>query len=120
MPEDIRDHALHVFQAAVMDHANVGDAIKRVQTEALSKIDERFKGERYKGFIKFDYDTSVVEIKVSDMNRPQVLESKFTSILQVNKFGNGNSQFSSGIGVKKMVCPDPFMGRLSDPNMNKR
>ncbi|TRY74975.1 hypothetical protein TCAL_11110 [Tigriopus californicus] len=101
LPEDIRDHALHVFQAAVMDHSNVGDAIKRVQTEALSKIDERFKGERYKGFIKFDYDTSVVEIKV-------------------NKFGNGNSQFSSGIGVKKMVCPDPFMGRLSDPNMNKR
>merc|ERR1712183_1127146 len=37
-----------------------------------------------------------------------------------NKFGNGNAQFSVGLGVKKMVCPDPFMGRLSDPNMNGR
>ena len=53
------------------------------------------------GFIKFDYDTSVITINV-------------------NKFGNGNAQFSVGMGVKKMVCPDPFMGRLSDPNMNRK
>ena len=60
----------------------------------------------------------------------------------MNKFGNGNAQFSVGMGVKKMVrsfkrsqemrqssdysknaffqvCPDPFMGALSDPNMNR-
>ena len=39
--------------------------------------------------------------------------------INVNKFGNGNAQFSVGMGVKKMVCPDPFMGKLSDPNMNR-
>ena len=38
---------------------------------------------------------------------------------QINKFAGGNCQFSSGIGTKKMVCPDPFMGRLSDPNMHR-
>ena len=52
------------------------------------------------GFIKFDYDTNVITVNV-------------------NKFGNGNAQFSVGMGVKKMVCPDPFMGKLSDPNMNR-
>ena len=52
------------------------------------------------GFIKFDFDSWVITINV-------------------NKFGNGNAQFSAGVGQKKMVCPDPFMGKLSDPNMNR-
>ena len=39
--------------------------------------------------------------------------------INVNKFGNGNAQFSAGVGEKKLVCPDPFMGRLSDNNMNR-
>ena len=63
-------------------------------------MDEIYKGQRYKGFIKFDYDTNVVSI-------------------QINKFAGGNSQFSSGVGVKKSVCPDPFMGKLADPNMRR-
>jgi hypothetical protein len=75
----------------------VGDAINKVQKDVLVKCDEVFKGQRYKGFIKFDYDTNVVSI-------------------QINKFAGGNCQFSAGIGTKKMVCPDPFMGRLADQN----
>merc|ERR1711913_277750 len=93
LPEDIRNRALSVFRAAISDKATVQQAIEEVQT--------RFKGQRFKGFIKFDYDTSVITINV-------------------NKFGNGNAQFSVEMGVKKMVCPDPFMGRLSDPNMNRK
>ena len=38
---------------------------------------------------------------------------------QINKFAGGNCQFSAGIGTKKTVCPDPFMGRLHDPNVNQ-
>ena len=116
LPEDIRDRALSVFRAAISDKATVQQAIEKVQKEALVEVETRFKGQRFKvgiylrtdcmirlaqGFIKFDYDTSVITINV-------------------NKFGNGNAQFSVGMGVKKMVCPDPFMGRLSDPNMNRK
>ena len=54
----------------------------------------------FQGYIKFDFDSWVITINV-------------------NKFGNGNAQFSAGVGQKKMVCPDPFMGKLSDPNMNR-
>ena len=43
----------------------VGDAIQKVQKDVLSKCDERFKGQRYKGFIKFDFDTNVISITVS-------------------------------------------------------
>jgi hypothetical protein len=80
---------------------NIGDCIKRVQLGPLKEIDERYKGQRYKGFIKFDFDTNVVTINV-------------------NKFAGGSSSFSSGIGTRKMICPDPFMGKLSDPNMHRR
>merc|ERR1711936_40127 len=89
LPEDIRDRALSVFRAAISDKCTIQQAIEKVQKEALVEVETRFKGQRFKGFIKFDYDTNV------------------------NKFGNGNAQFSVGMGVKKMVCPDPFMGKLS-------
>ena len=109
---------MSVFRAAISDKATVQQAIEKVQKEALTEVEERFKGQRFKvftkvlnderqlirpfqGFIKFDYETTVITINV-------------------NKFGNGNAQFSVGMGVKKMVCPDPFMGKLSDPNMNRR
>lgn len=97
LPTDLRDAALLCFEAAVANRMTVGDAITKVQKDVLVKCDEVFKGQRYKGFIKFDYDTSVVSI-------------------QINKFAGGNCQFSAGIGTKKMVCPDPFMGRLADQN----
>ena len=45
----------------------VGDAITKVQKDVLSKCDEVFKGQRFKGFIKFDYDTSVVSIQVYEI-----------------------------------------------------
>jgi len=94
LPTNLRDEALLCFEAAVANRMNVGDAINKVQKDVLSKCDEVYKGQRYKGFIKFDYDTNVVSI-------------------QINKFAGGNCQFSAGIGTKKMVCPDPFMGRLA-------
>jgi len=100
LPDDIRDDALRVFRIAVDNKLTIKDSIEKVQKEALTEIETRFKGQRFKGFIKFDYDTNVIQINV-------------------NKFGNGNAQFSAGVGTKKMVCPDPFMGRLSDPNMNR-
>merc|ERR1712098_936441 len=100
LPEDIKDRALSVFRAAISDKSTIQQAIEKVQKEALVEVETRFKGQRFKGFIKFDYDTNVITINV-------------------NKFGNGNAQFSVGMGVKKMVCPDPFMGKLSDPNMNR-
>merc|ERR1711879_868310 len=83
LPDDLRDQALLAFKAAVDMKMSVGDAIAKVQKDVLSKCDDIFKGKRFKGFIK------------------------------INKFAGGNCQFSSGVGVKKMVCPDPFMGRLS-------
>merc|ERR1712098_516069 len=94
LPEDIKDRALSVFRAAISDKSTIQQAIEKVQKEALVEVETRFKGQRFKGFIKFDYDTNVITINV-------------------NKFGNGNAQFSVGMGVKKMVCPDPFMGKLS-------
>jgi len=100
LPDDIRDDALRVFRIAVDQKMPIKDSIEKVQKDALSVIEERFKGQRFKGFIKFDFETNVIQINV-------------------NKFGNGNAQFSAGVGTRKMVCPDPFMGRLSDPNMNK-
>ena len=53
------------FEAAVSNRMAVGDAIQKVQKDVLSKCDERFKGQRYKGFIKFDFDTNVISITVS-------------------------------------------------------
>jgi len=100
LPDDIRDDALRVFRLAVANQCTIKDAIDKVQKEALTEVENRFKGQRFKGYIKFDYDTNVIQINV-------------------NKFGNGNAQFSVGLGAKKAYCPDPFMGRLADPNMNK-
>jgi len=97
LPENLRDEAVLCFEAAVANKMQVGDAITKVQNDVLKKCDDVYKGQRYKGFIKFDYETNVVTINV-------------------NKFAGGNCQFSAGIGTKKMVCPDPFMGRLAPQN----
>ena len=51
------------------------------------------------GSIRFEYEDMVV-------------------IININKFGGGAAQFSAGLSPRKMICPDPFMGRLSDPNMH--
>ena len=64
LPENLRDEALLCFEAAVANRMSVGDAITKVQKDVLSKCDEVFKGQRFKGFIKFDYDTNVVSIQV--------------------------------------------------------
>ena len=65
LPEDLKKEAQLSFEAAVSNRMNIGDCINKVQKEVLSKCDERFKGQRYKGFIKFDYDSNIVSITVS-------------------------------------------------------
>ena len=64
LPENLRDEAVLCFEAAVANKMQIGDAITKVQKDVLSKCDEIYKGQRYKGFIKFDYDTNVVTINV--------------------------------------------------------
>ena len=65
LPENLRDEAVLCFEAAVANRMQVGDAITKVQNDVLKKCDDVFKGQRYKGFIKFDYETNVVTINVS-------------------------------------------------------
>ncbi len=47
LPEDITEKCVLCFEAAVANHMNIGDAIKKVQNEPLKEIDEKFKGQRY-------------------------------------------------------------------------
>ena len=91
LPQDIRDEALMCFEAAVSNRMAVGDAIQKVQKDVLSKCDERFKGQRYKGFIKFDFDTNVISITVSK-----------------NIFRRKKSKTSTYIGNKYNVMRIPF------------
>jgi len=100
LPDNIKDRAVSVFKSAVSQSYPIISAVEKVQNEALCEIETVFKGQRFKGFIKFDFDRWIITINV-------------------NKFGNGSAQFSAGVGEKKLVCPDPFMGRLADPNINK-
>ena len=65
LPENLRDEAVLCFEAAVANKMQVGDAITKVQNDVLKKCDDVYKGQRYKGFIKFDYETNVVTINVS-------------------------------------------------------
>ena len=65
LPEDLKNEACSRFQAAIDNRMAIGDAIEKVQAEVLSKCNEIFKGKRYKGFIKFDYETNVISIQVS-------------------------------------------------------
>jgi len=99
LPSDLQEEATRCMEAAVAQKMNIGDCIQKVQKDVLSKCNERYAGKRYKGFIKFEYESNVINITI-------------------NKFGGGNCQFGAGVGAKKMFCPDPFMGRLSDPNMH--
>ena len=61
----MKNEACLRFQAAVENRMAIGDAIEKVQEEVLSKCNEVFKGKRYKGFIKFDFETNVISIQVS-------------------------------------------------------
>lgn len=100
LPEDVKNEAVRVFRSAVVNQLPIGQAVEKVQKELKVMVDEKYKGQRLKGFVKMDYDINVVEIKV-------------------NKFAGGNCQLGAGIGTKRMVCPDPFMGKLADPNLKR-
>ena len=54
----------------------------------------------FQGSIRFEYEDMVV-------------------IININKFGGGAAQFSAGVSPRRMYCPDPFMSKLSDPNMHQ-
>merc|ERR1712193_432908 len=60
LPEDIMNNAMRVFRAAIADKCTIQQSIEKVQKDALSEVETRFKGQRFKGFIKFDYDTNVI------------------------------------------------------------
>ena len=48
LPEDIKERALSVFKSAVSQKFVVKDSIEKVQKEALSEIENVFKGKRFK------------------------------------------------------------------------
>ena len=52
------------MEAAVAQKMNIGDCIQKVQKDVLSKCNERYAGKRYKGFIKFEYESNVINITV--------------------------------------------------------
>ena len=95
-----RNYSVRIFQECVHKGLSIQEAVEKTQQHLNDLVDEQYKGQRLKGFVKLDYDQHVVS-------------------LILNKFSGGNAQFSAGIGTKRMVCPDPFMGRLADPNMNR-
>ena len=64
LPPDLKEDAVLCFEAAVANRMNIGDAIKKVEDDVLSKCNEEFKGKRFKGFIKFNYDSNVISIQV--------------------------------------------------------
>ena len=125
LPSDLQEQAQLCFEAAVANKLNIGDCIQKVQKDVLSKCNERYEGKRFKGFIKFEYESNIVSITVSKLHLYESAtkfdnsHTNFVVYFQINKFSGGNCQFSAGVGAKKMVCPDPFMGRLSDPNMHR-
>ena len=64
LPPDLKEESVLCFEAAVANRMNIGDAIKKVEEDVLSKCNEEFKGKRFKGFIKFNYDTNMIAIQV--------------------------------------------------------
>ena len=65
LPPNLRDEAVLCFEAAVANRRNIGDAIKKVEDDVLTKCNSEFQGKRFKGFIKFNYDTNMIQINVS-------------------------------------------------------
>ena len=65
LPEDLKNEASLRFQAAIDSHLPIGSATEKVQEEVLSKCNDVFKGKRYKGFIRFEYESNVITINVS-------------------------------------------------------
>ena len=66
LPEDLKNEASLRFQAAIDSHLPIGSATEKVQEEVLSKCNDVFKGKRYKGFIRFEYESNVITINVSN------------------------------------------------------
>ena len=48
MPEDIKERAVIVFKSAISQKFLVKDSIEKVQKEALSEIENVYKGKRFK------------------------------------------------------------------------
>ena len=48
LPEDIKERAVSVFKSAVSQKFVVKDSIEKVQKEALTEIENVYKGKRFK------------------------------------------------------------------------
>ena len=48
MPEEIKERAVSVFKSAISQKFLVKDSIEKVQKEALSEIENVYKGKRFK------------------------------------------------------------------------
>ena len=48
LPEDIKERALSCFRAAISDKCTIQQAIDKVQKDALSEVETRYKGQRFK------------------------------------------------------------------------
>merc|ERR1712080_19523 len=100
LPNDVQSEAKRIFMACCHNAMPVKLAVEQTQNELDELVNKNYKGQRLRGFAKLEFDTHVVTLKV-------------------NKFTGGNAQFSAGLGLKKAVCPDPFMGKLSDPDLRR-
>ena len=48
LPDNIKDRAVSVFKAAVSEKFVIKDIIEKVQRDALSEVENVFKGQRFK------------------------------------------------------------------------
>ena len=59
MPDDIRERAVSVFKSGVSQRLLVKDSIEKVQREALSEIENVYKGQRFK--VSFYHIRSIID-----------------------------------------------------------
>ena len=59
LPDDIKERAVSVFKSAVSQKLLVKDSIEKVQREALSEIENVYKGQRFK--VSFYHIRSIID-----------------------------------------------------------
>ena len=55
LPDNIKDRAVSVFKAAVSEKYVIKDIIEKVQRDALSEVENVFKGQRFKVSVQICY-----------------------------------------------------------------
>ena len=64
LPPYLREEAVICFEAAIANRMNIGECIMKVEEDVLSKCNDEFKGNRYKGYITFNYESNMISIQV--------------------------------------------------------